>query len=54
MKCNPVQLKKILITIIGLRFTASYAVTGRGVAPFDALKGRSVKAPGEAQRNPVS
>jgi len=40
-----VKLKKIVV--IGFRFTASYANTGRGFAPFDAVKGRSVKAPVE-------
>lgn len=38
MKWNPVRTKKI-ITIIGLRLAASYAVTDRGVAPFEVLKG---------------
>jgi len=34
MKWNPVKLRKILIAIIGFRFTASYAVTGRGIATW--------------------
>ena len=41
------------ILVIGFRFTASDAVTDRGFVPFEVLTGRSVKARGEAQRNPV-